>query len=63
MRNIFFLLFLLPAIAYAQPVMSLDECIRLAWKQNSSIRNSAIGMKEARTDYVASIGTFLPRIV
>ena len=31
MRNIFFLLFLLPVITYAQSAMSLDECIRLAW--------------------------------
>ena len=62
MRNIFFLLFLFPPIAYAQPTMSLDECIRLAWKQNPSIRNSAIGIKEARADYAAAIGTFLPRI-
>ena len=60
MRNIFFLLFLFPPIAYAQPTMSLDECIRLAWKQNPSIRNSAIGIKEARADYTAAIGTFLP---
>lgn len=63
MRNIFFLLFLLPVITYAQSAMSLDECIRLAWKQNPSIRNSAINIKEARTDYAAAIGTFLPRIV
>lgn len=63
MRNIFFLLFLLPQITNAQSEMSLDECIRLAWKQNPSIRNSAIDIKEARTDYTAAIGTFLPRIV
>ena len=63
MKNVFFLLFLFPLIAYAQPVMSLDECIRLAWKQNPSICNSAINIKEARTDYAAAIGTFLPRIV
>ena len=63
MRNIFFLLFLLPVITYAQSAMSLDECIRLVWKQNPSIRNSAINIKEARTDYAAAIGTFLPRIV
>lgn len=62
MRNIFFLLFLFPPIAYAQPAMSLDECIRLAWKQNPSIRNGTIGIKEARMDYTAAIGTFLPRI-
>lgn len=63
MRNIFFLLFLLPVITYAQSAMSLDECIRLAWKQNPSIRNSAINIKEVRTDYASAIGTFLPRIV
>lgn len=63
MRNIFLLLFLFPPIAYAQPAMSLDECIRLAWKQNPSIRNGTIGIKEARMDYTAAIGTFLPRII
>lgn len=63
MKNIFFLLFLLPPIACAQPAMTLDECIRLAWKQNPSMRNSDLDIKEARTDYTAAIGTFLPRIV
>ena len=62
MKNVFFLLFLFPLIAHAQPVMNLDECIRLAWKQNPSIRNSAINIKEARAEYAAAIGTFLPRI-
>lgn len=66
MRSIFFLLFLLfllPPIAYAQSVMSLDECIRLAWKQNPFLRNNAIDIKEARMDYTAAVGKFLPRIV
>lgn len=63
MRNIVLLLFIFPPIAYAQPAMSLDECIRLAWKQNPSIRNGTIGIKEARMDYTAAIGTFLPRII
>ena len=58
----FWLLFLFPSMLYAQPEMSLDECIRLAWKQNPSVRNSTIDIKEARTDYVSSIGAFLPRI-
>lgn len=63
MRNILFLLWIiLPAGLYAQAEMTLDECIRLAWKQNPDVRNSAIGIKEARTDYTASIGNFLPRI-
>lgn len=58
----FWLLFLFPSMMYAQPEMSLDECIRLAWKQNPSVRNSTIDIKAARTDYVASIGAFLPRV-
>lgn len=58
----FWLLFLFPSMMYAQPEMSLDECIWLAWKQNPSVRNSTIDIKEARTDYVASIGAFLPRV-
>lgn len=56
-------MFLLPSVARAQSAMSLDECIHLAWKQNPSIRNSAIGIKEAQTDYSTAIGAFLPRIV
>lgn len=58
----FWLLFLFPSMMYAQPEMSLDDCIRLAWKQNPSVRNSTIDIKAARTDYVASIGAFLPRV-
>ena len=41
--------------------MTLDECIRLAWKQNPSVRNSVIDIKEARADYMAAVGAFLPR--
>lgn len=62
MKNISFLLLVLPTVAYTQTAMSLDECIRLAWKQNLSIRNCTVDIKEARTNRVAAIGTFLPRI-
>lgn len=63
-KNIFLiLLLLLPVVLLAQPGMSLDECIRLAWKQHPALRNSAIRIKEAKADYTASIGAFLPRVV
>ena len=42
--------------------MSVEECIRVAWKQNPSMRNMLIGVKEAKVDYIASIGQFLPRV-
>ena len=62
MKNFFFLsLFLLPHFVQAQSGMTLDECIRLAWKQNPSVRNSVIDIKEARADYMAAVGAFLPR--
>ena len=62
MKNFFFLsLFLLPHFVKAQSGMTLDECIRLAWKQNPSVRNSVIDIKEARADYMAAVGAFLPR--
>ena len=62
MKKFFFLsLFLLPHFVQAQSGMTLDECIRLAWKQNSSVRNSVIDIKEARADYMAAVGAFLPR--
>lgn len=56
-------LLLVPFTLFAQTKMSLEECIRLAWKQNPSLRNGTIDLKEAKVDYVASIGSFLPRIV
>lgn len=63
MRNILLLSLSLFSIQlYSQSVMSVEECIRVAWKQNPSMRNSVIGVKEAKVDYVASIGKFLPRI-
>lgn len=64
MKRFLLLLFLsVPVLLFGQSEMSLNECIRLAWKQNPAIRNGAIGIKEAKTDYVASVGAFLPRIV
>ena len=64
MKNFFFLsLFLLPHFVQAQSGMTLDECIRLAWKQNPSVRNSVIDIKEARADYMAAVGAFLPRLM
>lgn len=64
MKHILFLIicFFGTATLSAQTEMSLEECIRLAWKQNPSLRNRVIGRKEAKVDYVASIGHFLPRV-
>lgn len=64
MKNIALLFFLLlPSVfALGQPRMSLDDCIRLAWKQNPGLKNSAIFVKESQVDYIASIGNFLPRV-
>ena len=52
----FFLLLLLsvPVFLLAQSAMSLDDCIRLAYKQNPAVRNGVIGIKEAKADYIAS---------
>lgn len=47
----------------AQSAMSLDDCIRLAYKQNPAVRNGVIGIKETKADYIASVGAFLPHIV
>lgn len=41
---------------------SLDECIRLAWRQNPGMKHSEIGIRQARVDYTASIGRFLPQV-
>lgn len=65
MRRISFIiaLLLLPSLLLAQTEMSVEECIRLAWKQNLFLRNRTIDLKEAKADYTASIGSFLPRVV
>ena len=55
-----FLLF--STLLFAQAERSLDECIRIAWKQNPSLRNSWIDIKEARMDYISSVASFLPRV-
>ena len=55
-----FLLF--STLLFAQAERSLDECIRIAWKQNPSLRNSGIDIKEARMDYISSVASFLPRV-
>lgn len=65
-KLISFYLLLLPIWLQAQEQtlkrLALDECIRLAWQQNPGIKNSQIGIREARVDYVASVGSFLPRV-
>lgn len=61
-RLALFLFLFFPLSLSAQSGYSLDDCIRRAWQQNPAIRNSAIDLKEAKADYVASIGNFLPRV-
>ena len=62
-RLSFLLLLLHFSFLSAQSQMTLDECIQLALKQHPSVRNSAIGIKEAQMESVASIGSFLPHAV
>lgn len=63
MRNILFAYSLILSLATsAQEGRSLDKCIRLAWQQNPGLRNSSIEVKENQMNYIASIGSFLPRI-
>ena len=62
-RFLLLLLLSVPVFLLAQSAMSLDDCIRLASKQNSAVRNGVIGIKETKADYIASVGAFLPHIV
>ena len=41
---------------------TLDDCIRYAWEHNPGFKNIRIDVKEARTDYVAAMGKFLPYV-
>ena len=41
---------------------TLDDCIRYAWEHNPGFKNIRIDVKEARTDYVAAMGKFLPHV-
>lgn len=41
---------------------TLDDCIRYAWEHNPGFMNARIEVKEARTDYVAAVGKFLPDV-
>lgn len=61
-KRLFLICFLFSTLSLqAQVELTLDDCIRLGWKQNPEIKNSALRIKGARADYVASIGAFLPR--
>ncbi len=62
-RFLLLLLLSVPVFLLAQSAMSLDDCIRLAYRQNPAVRNGVIGIKEAKADYIASVGAFLPQIV
>lgn len=58
-KRLFLICFLFSTISLqAQVELTLDDCIRLGWKQNPEIKNSALRIKGARADYVASIGAF-----
>lgn len=41
---------------------TLEDCIHYAWKHNLGFKNVQIDVKEARTDYVAAMGKFLPHV-
>lgn len=41
---------------------TVDDCIQYAWDHNPGFRNVHIDIKEARTDYMAAVGQFLPNI-
>ena len=62
-RFLLLLLLSVPFFLLAQSAMSLDDGIRLAYKQNPAVRNGVIGIKETKADYIASVGAFLPHIV
>ena len=62
-RFLLLLLLSVPVFLLAQSAMILDDCIRLAYKQNPAVRNGVIGIKETKADYIASVGAFLPHIV
>ena len=62
-RFLLLLLLSVPVFLLAQSAMSLDDFIRLAYKQNPAVRNGVIGIKETKADYIASVGAFLPHIV
>ena len=62
-RFLLLLLLSVPVFLLAQSAMSMDDCIRLAYKQTPAVRNGVIGIKETKADYIASVGAFLPHIV
>ena len=62
-RFLLLLLLSVPVFLLAKSAMSLDDCIRLAYKQNPAVRNAVIGIKETKADYIAAVGAFLPHIV
>lgn len=41
---------------------TLDDCIHYAWEHNPGFKNIDIDVKEARTNYRAAMGKFLPNI-
>ena len=47
-RFLLLLLLSVPVFLLAQSAMSLDDCIRLAYKQNPAVRNGVIGIKETK---------------
>lgn len=41
---------------------ALDDCIRYAWEHHPGLKNAYIDVRDARTDYVAAVGKFFPRL-
>ena len=63
MRNNLIIVCLLSGLSLSVCGQStLDDCIRYAWKHNPGFKNVQIDVKEARTDYVAAMGKFLPYV-
>lgn len=63
MKNNFLIVCVLSGLSL--PVLgqsTLDDCIHYAWEHNPGFKNTDIDVKEARTDYTAAMGKFLPKI-
>lgn len=63
MKNEFITLCLLSGLALPSfGQNTLDDCIQYSWEHNPSFRNTHIDIKEARVDYMASVGQFFPHV-
>lgn len=62
MKRIKMLWMLGVSVLSAGAQMPLDHCIRYAWKHHASAANAEIEQTEARVDYAAAWGRFMPRV-